>query len=391
MEPLRFLHAAGARIDHQLHDLDVLPDDLRPIVEGATTTAFERMIAAALEHAADFVLLTGNTFDAADRSLRARVMLLSGLRQLAEFEIPVFVVPGAADPAEAWQAISDLSENVTVFPDATAQPADFWRGDACVATIAVARSIGTADRGLLVRETRLLARGRGSDPVVPCDYFALGGCGLRRTMTVASGIAHHPGSLQGIRMRDTGPHGCTLVEFSNEELRRTFLPLAPVRRERFAVEVDPATAWDELRGRMDNILSACAPETGEEAWLVEWDVTGSGPLIGRLADDAQRRALADELDWDAGRERGVRVHHSIEAYDSGLPAQLLSRSGSLRDEFFELLAKQPGSLSLDQFPVAEPAWTQRVASAVTDLDREAVLSHSRRLGAAWFDPPLEAF
>lgn len=386
MEPLRFLHAAGARIDHQLHDLDALPDDLRPIVEVATTTAFERMIAAALEHAVDFVLLTGNTFDAADRSLRARVVLLSGLRQLAEFDIPVFIVPGDADPAEAWQTISDLPENVTVFPDATAQPADFWRSDACLATISVARTLGTADRGLLVQ--RSTTDTADPEPVAR-DYFALGGCGPRRTLTVAGGIAHHPGAFQAIRAHDVGPHGCTLIEFSDDEIRRTFLPLAPVRREQFAVEVDTGTSRDELRGRMDNLLAACAPEAGEEVWLVDWKLTGSGPLIDQLADEAHCRPLADELDWDAGREHGVRIHHSIEAYDSGVPASLLSRSGSLRDEFFERLAAQPARVALDQSPLAEPAWTQCVAAAVAELDREAVLSHSRRLGAAWFDAPLE--
>ena len=385
LEPLRFLHVAGARIDHQLHDLDALPDDLRPTVEAATITAFERMIAAALEQAVDFVLLTGNTFDAADRSLRARVVLLSGLRQLAEFEIPVFVAPGTADPAEAWRAISDLPDNVTVFHDAAARPSDFRRGDACVATIAAARRIATSDRGLLVRRPAAAAE---TPAAHARDYFAVSGRGPRRTITVSAGIVHHPGSLQSVRPCDGGPHGCTLVEFAGEELRRTFLPLAPVRRERLAVEVDPATSRDELRGRMDNLLAACAPEPGEELWLLDWRVAGAGPLIDRLADDAQCRALADELDWDAGREHGVRAHHSIAAYDSGVPTELLSRSGSLRDEFFDLLAGQAGGTAFDQFPLADPAWMQRVA-AVAELDREAVLSHSRRLGTAWFDATLE--
>ena len=63
LQPVRFLHASAARIDHQLHQLAPLPDELRAVVERATLTAFERLIAAAIEHSVDFVLLTGDTFD----------------------------------------------------------------------------------------------------------------------------------------------------------------------------------------------------------------------------------------------------------------------------------------------------------------------------------------
>ena len=391
-EPLRFLHAAGARIDHQLEELDAPADEIRRVLEKATITAFQRMIAAAVEHSVDFVLLTGDTFDESDRSLRARVVLLSGLQELAEYGIPVFVAPGKGDPARAWQALGGLPDNVTLFYGPQEQPADIWRGERRLATIAAA-SRSVAPHALAVIFDGVTPDGSHShSPDTLPHYIARGGSGPRHTLILADGIAHHPGSLQGIGRRDTGPRGCTLVECDAEgDLRRIFVPTAPVRRERLAVDIDPDTSWDELRGRMQNALLASAPETGEEVWLIEWTLSGSGPAIDRLASQDERRALAADLDWDAAVDRGVRVHHTIRVLQAAHAGWGLDHRDPLVIEFFGILtgsmhhverAEEP--IRIDNLRLVEPEWHERVSKAAAELDSEAVLSHSRRRGSDWF-------
>src|SRR5262245_62600041 len=70
MEPFRFVHAARLLLDHQLHGIAALPDDLRPVVEDATLIAFDRVIDSCLEQGVDCLLIAGDSFDSADHSLR---------------------------------------------------------------------------------------------------------------------------------------------------------------------------------------------------------------------------------------------------------------------------------------------------------------------------------
>lgn len=135
-EPIRFVHAANLRLDVQLSGIDECPDELREPIENATITALDRMIAAAIERRADFVLLTGNSFDEHEQSLPARLALLEGFRRLAEHDIRVFVLPGETDPSEAWRAIPQLPDNVTPFYDRQGGAVAVIRDGKVIATVA---------------------------------------------------------------------------------------------------------------------------------------------------------------------------------------------------------------------------------------------------------------
>ena len=102
-EPQRFIHAANIRLDVpvSVQTSETLTDELRFAFEDATLYAFEEVIEASIRHDVDFLLLSGNVFIEADRSLRARLALLKGVNRLAEHKIQVFVLPGDSDPPEA--------------------------------------------------------------------------------------------------------------------------------------------------------------------------------------------------------------------------------------------------------------------------------------------------
>ncbi len=112
--PLRFLHAADARLDQAIGEIPKLPSRLASIVQDATRAAFDRLIGLATEHEVDFVLLAGNTFVEADKSLAARLALLDAFEQLNRSDIRALVLPGPLDPLDAWRQIPDLPENVTL-------------------------------------------------------------------------------------------------------------------------------------------------------------------------------------------------------------------------------------------------------------------------------------
>lgn len=144
-EPLRFLHAANLCLDATLQCTIALPPDAQQDVEDATLNAFERVTAACIEKRVDFLLLTGNCFIERERSLRARLALRDGFRELDQHGIAVFVTPGELDPPEAWQAIPELPDNVTVCYPSNPEPVAVMRDGRVVATIANNLFYGEAD------------------------------------------------------------------------------------------------------------------------------------------------------------------------------------------------------------------------------------------------------
>ncbi len=94
-EPQRFIHAANIRLDVpvSVQTSETLTEELRFAFEDATLFAFDEVIDACIKRDVDFLLLSGNVFIEADRSLRARLALLKGFNKLNDKNIHVFVLP----------------------------------------------------------------------------------------------------------------------------------------------------------------------------------------------------------------------------------------------------------------------------------------------------------
>ncbi|MCA9060415.1 MAG: hypothetical protein KDA85_18020 [Planctomycetaceae bacterium] len=132
----RFIHAANVRLDVpvSVDTEEELNDELRREFEDATLGSFERVVLECVEHEVDFLLLSGNIFIEADRSLRARLALLHGFDALHDAGVTVFVIPGDSDPPEAWRAIGDLPSNVSVCYSSNPEPLELVDEDGQVVT-----------------------------------------------------------------------------------------------------------------------------------------------------------------------------------------------------------------------------------------------------------------
>jgi len=158
-EPQRFIHAANVRLDVpvSVQTTEKLTDELRFAFEDATLYAFDEVIEACIKRDVDFLLLSGNIFVEADRSLRARLRLLKGFNRLDEQNIHVFVLPGDADPPEAWRAIPELPENVTVCYSSSPEPMELFIKDQLATTVSASMWFGEVDDFGI----RVIARGGG--------------------------------------------------------------------------------------------------------------------------------------------------------------------------------------------------------------------------------------
>ncbi|MFM7834969.1 MAG: exonuclease SbcCD subunit D, partial [Planctomycetaceae bacterium] len=145
----RFIQAANLRLDVPVSvSLAELPDDsMRVSLEDATLLAFDAVIDNCILHDVDFLLLSGNVFIEADRSLRARLSIQRCFQRLHEAGIHVFVLPGDSDPAEAWRLVPDLPDNVTICYSSNPEPESLLDGESDVPMTLVSSAlwIGAAD------------------------------------------------------------------------------------------------------------------------------------------------------------------------------------------------------------------------------------------------------
>jgi len=436
-EPLRFIHATGAYLGRQLVFNDATEGAPEDILEGATESAFERLITVSIDERVDFVLLVGNSFEHEACSPRDEAVLRDGLQRLADHDIRVFVLAGAADPAIAWRRFENLPDHVTPFYQDRSEPVACLRDGKVFATIAAGalgdttesettehnerlseesgrgpfrigmintqsqmekRSPRTAGRIGRRNRDDLANSGRLREDELPVsisnsttDYVAVGGADARQTVTLRQGIAHNPGRTQGFSHHDTGPRGCTLVDVDADgTVLCKFVPTAPVRWESFRLDIDRQTNREQLIDLMQNSLQRCRAEPTEQLWLVNWTVHGIGPLFAQLHDEAFRSSLTDVITQERVSGEGFVVSHGFCLLSDEQHLQSFATDDSLLAEYLELMqtaARDPRksfAASVDHSVYADHVWLDHLRSLIPEVDPEVVLGRARYFGEKWF-------
>src|SRR5699024_553076 len=85
-------------------------------VKDSTFTALERLVRVAIERDVDFILLVGDLFDEANRSVRAQIKFKEACEKLREHHIEVFVSYGNHDYVDKDVEVITYPDNVYVFP-----------------------------------------------------------------------------------------------------------------------------------------------------------------------------------------------------------------------------------------------------------------------------------
>ena len=109
MPRLRFVHAADLHLDSPFTGLRaVAPGEVSGALRSATFEVYDRIVDLCIEERVDALLVAGDVYDGADRSLRAQLKFVDGLRRLDEAGIRSFICHGNHDPLDGWEARLDL-------------------------------------------------------------------------------------------------------------------------------------------------------------------------------------------------------------------------------------------------------------------------------------------
>src|SRR3954471_6541707 len=111
----RFVHAADLHLDTPFASLAHVSPEIAGRLRDAALEAYDALVDLAIAREAAFVVLAGDTYDCADRGVRAQLRFLRGVERLGQAGIRVFAVHGNHDPQDGWSAIRRAPGNLVVF------------------------------------------------------------------------------------------------------------------------------------------------------------------------------------------------------------------------------------------------------------------------------------
>jgi DNA repair exonuclease SbcCD nuclease subunit len=313
---VRFVHAADLHLDAPFAGVGADDQRVGAALAEATFVAFDRVIEVCLDRGARFLVLSGDAYNSADSSLRAQLHFRAGMQRLADAGIEVFVVHGNHDPASGWSAGLPLPDSVHVFPtdrvgrfevevDGDVVAAVYGRSFARAAELENFASGYTRQPGDPVAVGVLHANigsNAGYDPYAPAtlddlraarmDYWALGHIHKQETLSRDPWVVY-PGSTQGLNPKETGAHGCMVVDVGPGGITGVeAVETAPIGWAQIDCDVSVADSIEAVTGILGEACNAI--RTGQDRPVVA-RITLSGRSAvhselgrpGLLADLAQ--------------------------------------------------------------------------------------------------------
>ncbi|MBO9607465.1 MAG: DNA repair exonuclease [Paenibacillaceae bacterium] len=322
MSGFRFVHAADLHLGSPFRGLSAqMPPAIRETVLMAGYEALKALVELTIRIKADFLVIAGDVYDAADRSLQAQIRFQQAMERLGAAGIPVFVAHGNHDPADGRSAHLRWPDNVRFFSSEQVESIPLHkRGEDRPYAHVYGMSYGTAEvtanlaRGFRVRPgapyhiavLHANVDGEGEHAnYAPCslkelihsgmNYWALGHVHTRRVLHEAPFVVY-PGNLQGRSIRETGAKGCCVVEVdASGRTELTFHELDAMRWHTRVLSIDGLSSEQALKDALEAELEAVREEGNGRPAVIRFAIEGRGPLHDRLRQPAAVLELAAEL------------------------------------------------------------------------------------------------
>jgi exonuclease SbcD len=315
---VRFVHAADLHLGAPFGGVSAEDARIGAALAQATFSAFDRIIDVCLEREARFLVIAGDAYNSADSSLAAQLHFQSGMTRLAEAGIEVFLVHGNHDPANGWSAGLALPESVHVFPVDRVGRIEVEVADEVVAVVygrSFARAAELENLALgYVREVgdpvaigvlhANIGSTAGYDPYAPAtledlrtarmDYWALGHIHKQDILCRDPWVVY-PGSSQGLNPKETGPHGCMVVEVGpGGVIGVEPVETAPIGWAQIDCDVSEVTGVEEVSELLGQACDTIRADQNRPC-VVRVTLVGRTAAHGELARPGLLAELADNL------------------------------------------------------------------------------------------------
>jgi DNA repair exonuclease SbcCD nuclease subunit len=307
-ERIKFIHCADLHLDSPFQGLTTKEPSLADRFKHATNEAFVKIIDLCLAEKIDFLTIGGDTFDGADRSLCAQILLRDQFERLHEADIPVIIIAGNHDPLSDWLTEISFPNNVHLLAGDKVEKIPIKKDGKVITTIYgisykvrdVKKNLSlefhasekdTVSIGLL--HANVGAR-REHAPYSPCtindlragnmDLWLLGHIHTPEVICKDPFILY-PGNIQGRHINEDGPRGCYLVKAdSNYKISYEFKPVQNILWKQEELNIKKITTSLEL---VDLLSDKCEEELSsltkdEKGIVIRWKLTGSSSLYHEL-------------------------------------------------------------------------------------------------------------
>ncbi len=380
MARLRFVHSADLHLDSPFRGIrSEAPDYVADALRRATFDAYENIISLCLREQADALLVAGDIYDGADRSLRAQLKFVDGLNRLDSGGVRSFVCHGNHDPLDGWEARLSLPPGCARFgPEVTGEPV-FPREPERAMVYGysyprreVRENLSPRFRELLLGESAAagfnigllhanVGAHPGHDSYAPCSvadlaaaavsYWALGHVHTRQTLRQERPVVVYPGNPQGRHPLETGARGVYLVEVGDYgEVRMDFRPADVVRWERLSLDIAGLETEQELLDGVNNLADLALETAGGRPLVARLALTGRGPLYRWLRRPDTVDDLLERLNERYANAQPWLWCERIEA-DTASPVD--RAQAARREDFVGDLARLGGELRDDPDALAE--------------------------------------
>lgn len=359
-ESFRFIHASNFRLERPLAGIAEVPENLCDTLIEAPFASAEAVFQAAIIEEVDFVVLAGDLLDPQEAGPHAVAFLLGQFEQLNERGIDVYWATGRSDAVSRWPGEIHLPENVFVFAIDHPESVTFTRNDRQIARIIgqsfdgneQIRPAGFRDDGSGLPHIAV-AHGRLDSSTVEngtIRYWALGGSQSARTLSNAPATVHYSGGPVGFTVHDSGPHGCTLVQFAREgQVRLRQIDTDTVRWCSEQLILDAGTDLKEIKNQMRRRMKDLSAAGADRPLLVCWKLTTGGTTgISRpFAVDELLTWLRDQF----GEASRPAWSVSVEIENQGsLPDELYDEDTILGDFLRAVRRQQETGRAMDVSP-----------------------------------------
>ena len=380
MAIIRFVHAADLHLDSPFVGLrSTAPPNVANDLYEATFVAYENIIKLCIHEEVDALLVAGDVFDSADRSLRAQLRFIQGLEKLDEAGIRSFVCHGNHDPLDGWQASLEYPPTCTRFgPEFQAVPVfsddpkravvhgiSFPTRDVYDNLVSRLKGVDSNSFSIGLMHTNVGSR-PGHDQYAPCsiddlvqseiDYWALGHIHTREVLSAQSPTIVYPGNSQGRRLNESGARGVYLVEVANDGIVQIqFMPIDAIRWESHVLDISRTETEQELRDDLYGIAEDSLAEANGRSVVIRIKLVGRGVLHTSLSQPNFIDDLLEHLEqewsnrmpfaWFEGMEDATAMPFNRQERILGTDflAEVLKTVDQAKDNP-ELLALMQGSL-----------------------------------------------
>jgi DNA repair protein SbcD/Mre11 len=306
-----FIHTADLHLDSPFLGISNVDSELGERLAKSTFQTYDSIIDQCIERKVDFLLIAGDIYDSADKSLYAQIKFLDGLRRLSDFGISVYICHGNHDPLNGWSARLKWPNNVHVMRGDSVECIDFKKENEIVARISgISYPIPHVENNLAKKFPVRMAEWPftigllhctvgsrdGHYPYSPCtvedlkylnyDYWALGHIHTPSQISTSDPIIVYSGTPQGRHPGECGVHGCFYVSVdSKERVSFEFIETDSIRWYVQEISIDEINTEGELLECMQDTIDEIHEKADGRSVICRLVLTGRSPLHAFLKED----------------------------------------------------------------------------------------------------------